>query len=96
MKLSAGLPIVFGMKAMLTPNDTTSIRSTVASANDIQFERIAGLLAPAVESVDAHITRQLEDLSQDAALGFAEVHHKIEYLRSEINEIKQALSGLFR
>jgi hypothetical protein len=84
------------MKQLLTPDDIKIMTHSVEVVCENQTELIGGLLMPAIESVDISLSHQVEDLAGDTALGFAEVHSKIDFLRSEIAELKHVLNSLFR
>ena len=84
------------MQAVLSPTDLSHIRETLDASSEIQVEQVAGLLMPALEAAELNLSHQIEDLARDAGMGFNEVDAKIEYLRCEINEIKQSLNSLLR
>ena len=71
-----------------------ALDSRLDSVSELTSEQTAQLLIPVMESVDINLSHQIEDLSHDTALGFSEVHGKIEYLRAEISEIKRLINSL--
>jgi hypothetical protein len=83
------------MNSTHPPLDSESLQQLLAMAHETQNDQIAGVLLPAVEKVEIGLSHQIDDLARDTAMGFAELHGKIEYLRSEILDIKQLLNGLF-
>jgi hypothetical protein len=83
------------MNSTQPPLDSESIQQLLALAHEAQNDQLASVLLPAVEMVETGLSHQIDDLARDTAMGFAEVHGKIEYLRSEILDIKQLLNGLF-
>lgn len=74
--------------------ESESFQQLLALAHESQNDQLIGLLLPAVEAVEIGLSHQIDDLSRDTAMGFAEVHGKVEYLRGEILELKQLLNGL--
>jgi hypothetical protein len=74
--------------------DFDGLHMVLAQANEVQADQLTALLVPSIEAVEIGLSHQIDDLARDTAMGFAEVHGKIEFLRGEIMEIKQLLNGL--
>jgi TolA-binding protein len=77
------------------PTNTVLMR-VIQKALAAQLTDFSAVIEPLVAQSEMSMSQQLEDLSRDTALAFAELHGKIDYLRSEINEVKQILNSLFR
>ena len=84
------------MKTNLSQADFASIGKTVNQAALQQTENLVSHVIPAIENVEVSLSNKLEDLANDTALGFTEIHGIVEFLRGEINELKQILNSLFR
>ena len=84
------------MKTNLSQADFASLGKSVNQVNGQQTEQLLGHIMPAIENIEISLSNKLEDLANDTALGFTEIHGKVEFLRSEIQEIKQILNSLFR
>ena len=79
----------------LTTTDINRIRQNIVEAQEDQVEQIIGYVIPAIEAADITLSHQIDDLCQDAAMGFAEVHSKLDELRQELTEVKQRLNNLY-
>jgi hypothetical protein len=80
------------MNRHLTAADIAAIKRALAKEN----EDVSSVVGRAADNIEAAVQRQYQDISQELGLGLAELHGKIDYLRTEINEIKQILNSLFR
>jgi hypothetical protein len=77
-------------------SDSAVFKTLLAEASAAQLIDFSAIMQPLIAQSEAALNQQLEDSSRDTALAFAELHGKIDYLRSEINEVKQILNSLFR
>jgi hypothetical protein len=76
--------------------DTDALKKLYDEAAAAQLAEFSAIMQSLTVQSETSVSQQFEDLSRDTTLAFAELHGKIDYLRSEINEVKQILNSLFR